>query len=265
MIGFDSIGQAAIGETTGGSDDLLIFVPAANATVTVTAPAVAGGKSVVVPGKAAAAALVAPSVLGGVLIIVPGAAATASLGAPRVQISATVTVSGASASAAILPPRIDSGVLANVPAKDATVALTAPTIAAGKQIVVPGNEVSASLPAPIVAIGYTTYIGQLEATASLPLATQILVGNYIEVSNTILMSTPYGEIGSASIGEFSIGEGEPSSRTVKRGLLASVSLHPPFIAAGKQIVVPSGNATVTLMAPEIAARRRKIAVLAIAS
>lgn len=265
MIGFDAIGQAAIGELTGDSLDVLIFVPPAlAATASKVAPAVVGGGSAIVPAKSATATIVAPAVRAGARVAVSPLAAAAALGAPNVRISATVTVPAASASAALVAPRLDAGVLITVPAKAATGAVVAPLATAGKQVVVPAKPAAVTLPVPVVAIGMRIQPGPLLATAELP-RPQILGGNFIEVSNTITMQTPYGEIASSSIAQFAIGEGEISARIVKRGLLSIASFQPPFITAGKSVTPPTINATATLGRPEIDSRRRKLRVLAIAS
>jgi hypothetical protein len=265
MIGFDPIGQGAIGELAGDAQDVLIFVPAAlSVTASKVAPAIAGGGSAIVPSKTVTAAAVAPAVRAGAQVLVSALSAAAATVAPSVQISATVTVPSLSATVALTAPRLDAGVLVTVPAKATSVAVAAPVVAAGKQVAVPPKEAVVTLPAPIVAIGMRIQPGPLLATATLP-APQILTGNYIEVSNTITMQTPYGEIASSSIGQFAIGEGEVSSRIVKRGLLAIASFQPPFITAGKSVTPPTIHATATLGRPEIDSRRRKLRILAIAS
>jgi hypothetical protein len=265
MIGFDPIGQSAIGELAGDAQDVLIFVPAAlSATATKTAPAVAAGKSALVPSKTATAAIAPPSVRAGVSIAVPAQAAGAVVSAPSVEISATVTVPGLVAAASMGAPRLDAGVLITIPAKAVSAAIVAPSVAAGKQVAVPAKNSAVTLPTPVVAIGLRILPGPLLVTATLP-APQILGGNYIEASNTITMQTPYGEIASSSIAEFAIGEGAPSSRIVKRSILVIASFQPPFITAGKSVTPPTIQVTAALGRPEIDSRRRKLRVLAIAS
>jgi hypothetical protein len=265
MIGFDSIGQAAIGELTGDANDVLIFVPAAlSVSASVAAPAVAGGGSAAVPALPGTAALQAPTIRAGVRVDVPSKAATAACTAGSVQISATVTVPDASATAAIVAPRLNTGVLVELSGVSAAVTITAPFVTAGKTVAVPGVSAAAALPSPLISIGNTVRPGPLDASAAL-VPPSILCGNYIEVSNTITMSTPYGEIGSGSIGEFAIGEGEPSTRTVRRGLLSLVSIRAPFITAGKSILPTTIQATASLGRPEIDSRLHKIRLYAIAS
>lgn len=265
MIGFDSIGQAAIGELAGDSNDVLIFVPAAlSVSASVTAPAVAGGGSVIVPGKASTVAIVAPTTRTGVQIVVPGKAVTAACAAGSVQISATVTVPAGSATADIVAPSLNAGVLVESPGVAATVAITAPFVTAGKNIVVPNAGAVIALPGPLISIGNTVWPGAFEISATL-VPPDILGGNYIEVSNTITMSTPYGEIGSGSIGEFAIGEGEPSTRIVKRGLFSLVSKQAPFVTAGKSVMPTTIQATASMGLPEIDSRLHKIRLYAIAS
>jgi hypothetical protein len=266
MIGFDSISQGAIGEQVADAGDVLILVPAAiSATASKSAPSIVAGASVFPDGIAPTATAAAPTIYVGTQIVVPAKAATASIIAGSVQISATVTVPGKASSAALLAPVINSGVAIQVPsAIAATASRTAPFIATGKSIFPPGLAAIATPGAPGISIGATLYPPGLSATSSLA-APQVFVGNYIEVSNTVTMVTPYGEIGSSSIGQFSIGEGELSTRVVKIGIIAQVSLDPPFITAGKSIFPPALNATATPSRPEIDSRDRKLRILAIAS
>jgi hypothetical protein len=199
MIGFDSIGRGAIGESASDLDDVLLFVPAAAVAVA--------------PGS--------PPVIIGTTINAPAAAAVATTDAE---------------------PIIAAGKLVSPPAVPASVATTAP-----------GISISFNLRPP----------GQVVAIVANP--PSILGGNYIEASNTITMITPYGEIGSASIGEFAIGEGEPSTRIVRRGPLVVVTSASPLISAGKSINAPSALVTATSARAEIASRRRRLRILAIAS
>lgn len=265
MIGFDSIGQAAIGELAGDSNDVLIFVPAAlSVSASVTAPAVAGGGSVIVPGTAPTVAVQAPTIQAGVQIVVPAKAVTAACAAGSIQISATVTVPAASATAAIVAPRLNAGVLVELLGIAATVAIAAPFVTAGKTVVVPNAGAVIALPGPLISIGNTVWPGAFETSVALA-PPDILGGNYIEVSNTITMSTPYGEIGSGSIGQFAIGEGEPSTRVVKRGLLSLVNIRAPFVTAGKSVLPTTIQVTASMERPEIDSRLHKIRLYAIAS
>jgi hypothetical protein len=267
MIGFDSIGQAAIGELT-GENDTIIFVPAAAAvTVTTAAPLVSGGGSVLPAAAAVTVTTASPAIRSGVLVTAPAAPVVAvTAPAASVQISATVTAPAAPVvTATATAPLIGAGAYIAAPvARAVTVTVSAPVVTAGKSVFPPAAVVSVTAPIAGVSISATISPATCQVVATSTPA-EILGGNYIEASNTITMSTPYGEIGSSSIGEFSIGEGEPSSRIVRRGPLVIISCTPPFVTTGKAIFPSAAVVSVTAPRPEIDGRTRKLRILAIAS
>ncbi len=114
-----------------------------------------------------------------------------------------------------------------------------PFVTAGKAQFPPSADIDVAPTAPGVSISATLHPATQNVTA-VPMGVQILGGNYIEANNTITMVTPYGEIASSSVAQFSIGEGEESTRIVKRSPLAIVSVQPPFVTAGKSTVPPDG-------------------------
>lgn len=267
MIGFDSIGQAAIGELAGDQLDVIIYAPAPfEVTVTKAAPLVSGGKSAAPATAAVAVAIFAPVVLSGSLVTAPEPAAVSVVGvAPRIEISATVTVPAEEVIATTAAPLVGAGAIIPAPVAAAvTVTKSDPFVTAGK------SQFPTAAPATVVpnAPGISISANIFPATQDVVVEAhppQILGGNYIEASNTITMQTPYGEIASSSIAEFAIGEGEPSSRIVKRSPLVIVSMSPPFITAGKSQRPPAAAVSVSSMRPEIASRSRKLRILAIAS
>jgi hypothetical protein len=94
---------------------------------------------------------------------------------------------------------------------------------------------------------------------------QVFGGNFIEANNTITMVTYYGEVASSSVAEFAIGEGEASTRIVKRSPLVLAAVQPPFVTAGKSAFPPSALIDAVSHRPEIESRRRKLRILAIAA
>lgn len=162
------------------------------------------------------------------------------------------------------PPVIIGTAISAPPALPVVATTSAPLLGAGASISPPTAPVAAAVAPPGISISYNLRppTQTVVVVANPP---QILGGNYIEASNTITMTTPYGEIGSASIGEFALLEGEPSSRIVKRGPLVVVTSAAPLISAGKSIAPPSALVAVASARAEIASRRRRLRVLAIAS
>ena len=245
MIGFDPIGRSAIGEVAGG-DDVIVFAPPAIAVSGAAgeAPSIHCGGSALPPGSAVTIAVVAPLVAGGRVLVVPAVSASVTSAAPLVSISATVTA----------------------PANDIGVSAAPPTVLAGSNLAPDAAAIAVDVVAPFIKAGDEVTINAPPATvtaASAPAG--ILVGKYIEASNTVTMITPYGEIGSASIGEFAIGEGEPSTRIVKRGIIVRVDGSPPEIFAGKSVFAPPRVVAVNSLPAEIDSRLRRIRVYAIAS
>jgi hypothetical protein len=150
-------------------------------------------------------------------------------------------------------------------AKAVTVTLgSAPVVTAGKSVSPPAAAVGVTKAVPGISISFNLRPPQ-QTVAVVAVPPSILGGNYIEASNTITMTTPYGEIGSSSIAEFAIGEGEPSSRIVRRGPLVVVTSASPLVSAGKSTVVPAAAVSITSPRAEIDSRRRKLRVFAIAS
>ena len=267
MIGYDSIGQAAIGELTGDQLDVIIYAPAPfEVTVTKAAPLVAAGKSVAPAAAAVAVIKSAPAVRSGALIAAPAPVIVTVVAVEsRIEISATVTVPSGAVTAALASPLVRAGAIIPVPAAAAVnVTRSAPFVTAGKSQFPTAAPVAVLPITPGISISANIFPAAQPVTVEMP-APQILGGNYIEASNTITMQTPYGEIGSSSIAEFSIGEGEPSSRIVKRSPLVIVSFAAPFITAGKSQRPPTAAVSVSAMRPEIANRSRKLRILAIAS
>lgn len=263
-IGFDAIGQAALGEQSSDGIDTIIYAPAIGATAAVAPPSVFSGKSIFASGQAATASATAPSIRVGAAVFSAGLSATVALTAGQVSISARVVAPGAAAAATLAAPTIMAGAFVQVPAKTATATIVAPVVSAGKSVFAPGAAATATLAAPGISISAAIRPSGIAATATLA-APQIFGGNYIEATNTVTMVTPYGEIGSSSIGQFSIGEGELSTRIVRIGLLARCNIEPPFITAGKSIFPGGKNAIAALGRPEIDGRARKLRILAIAS
>jgi hypothetical protein len=267
MIGFDPIGNGAIGELSGDQQDTLIFTPAAFAvSVTKADPLVSGGGSALAPvAKAVAVTTAAPAILAGVRIVVPVASVAVTSTAGSVQISATVTAPGTSVSAAVVAPRLDAGVLITAPAaQSVTATQVEPFVTAGKSQFAPAIGVTVTAPTALISISFNAFPATQDVVVT-PVSPQILGGNFIEASNTVTMITPYGEIGSGSIGQGAIGEGDESTRIVKRGPLVILRVNPPEIFAGKSQFPPTRTITVTTARPEIGARRRAVRVFAIAS
>jgi hypothetical protein len=268
MIGFDAIGQSAIASQSSDAADVIVYAPVAAAVAVTTAvPVVRGGASVAPTACAVTVTVPVASVLAGSLVTVPVASVTVTSAAAAVQISATVTAPTPPAvTVAAAVPLVGAGAIVQAPAAIA-VTITAPVafVTAGKSVAPSSAAVTVTTPAAAVQISATVTVPALTvAVASDP--AQILGGNYIEASNTITHTTTLGEIGSSSIGEFAIGEGEPETHTHKRGIFVLVSTTPPFITAGKSVFLPAAaNINVTSARAEIASRGRKIRVLAIAS
>ena len=266
MIGFDSIGQAAIGELTGDQLDVIVYAPAPfGVTVTKAAPLVSGGKSVAPAAASVTVAKFTPVVLSGSLVAAPAPAAVAVVAVtPRIEISATVTVPVGAVSASTAAPLVGAGAIVTVPGIAVSVTRAVPFVTSGKSQFPSTAPVVVTPSAPGISISAKIYPATQPVSVE-TFAPQILGGNFIEASNTITMQTPYGEIASSSIAEFAIGEGEPSSRIVKRGPLVIVSFTAPFVTAGKSQCPPVAAVSVSTMRPEIASRSRKLRILAIAS
>lgn len=245
MIGYDPIGRSAIGELAGG-DDVIVFAPAAVAISVVAggAPSVHGGGSALPPGLTITVVEVAPLVAGGRALMVPAVSVSVSMAAPFVSISATIAP----------------------PANDVAVTFGAPSVLAGAGIAAATTELTVEVVAPFVKAGnaVTINVPSVGVVASSQ-PTDVLGGNYIEASNTVTMITPYGEIGSASIGQFALGEGEPSTRQVKRGVLIRVDAEAPAVLAGNSVFPPSRIVVVKSSPAEIDSRLRRIRIYAIAS
>lgn len=196
MIGFDAIGQSAIGEL-GSADDVVIFAPVVAVAVTTSVPTIIGTQ------------IFAPA--------------------------ATVAVTDAE-----------------------------PLVAAGKSVASPGATVTVTTFAPLIAIGAAIQPAALSVVVTAPTA-EPQSGNVIVAQNTVTMNTFFGEIGSSSIGEFAIGEGEESTRVAFAPPRLIVSTAAPLVAAGKSQFPPVANVNVTSPRAEIDSRRRKLRVFAIAS
>lgn len=264
MIGFDAIGRSAIGELSGG-EDVVIFAPV---VLDVTAalggaPEVHGGGSALPPGTVVSVAVDAPLIAVGASVITSSIAVVVSNGSAFIAQSATVTALANDVAVASLPPSILGG--ASVTASsEVTVTASAAVILAGVRIDAPFVSV-ASISAPAMVSGGTIVTVPVASVVASSTPIDILGGNYIEASNTVTMITPYGEIGSASIGEFAVGEGEPSTRLAKRGVLVRVGVEAPEILAGKTIYPPFANINVSSSPIEVDSRLRRIRVYAIAS
>lgn len=267
MIGFDTIGQSAIASQSADAADVVIYVPVAVAvTLTTSVPVVRGGVSVAMPAGAVTVTAPVAAVRAGSLVTVPVATITATAPTGAVRISATVTAPAPpDVPLTTAAPFVTAGASVATPVGAVAVTTAVPFVTAGKSVAVPVAAVTVT--APVAAV-------QISATITTPALTvavafdppQIFGGNYIEASNTITMNTPFGEIGSSSIGEFAIGEGEPATRIVRRGPFVLVSTPIPLVTAGKSVFSPvAANINVTSARAEIDSRGRKLRVLAIAS
>jgi hypothetical protein len=196
MIGFDAIGQSAIGEI-GGADDVVIFAPVVSITVAANVPTIIGTQ--------------------------------------------------------IFPP------VASVAVTDAE-----PLVAAGKSVAAPTAQATVTIFAPLISIGGAVQPTAVSVAVTAPTA-EIQAGNVIVAQNTVTMITYYGEIGSSSIGEFAIGEGDESTRIAFAPPRLLVSTPTPLVSAGKSQFPPAANVNVTSSRAEIDSRRRKLRVFAIAS
>ena len=255
MIGFDAIGRSAIGELAGG-DDVVIFAPAALdvSGASPSAPEVHGGGSALPPGTTIAVTVAIPLVAVGAVVSPPVTSIVVARAAPFITQSATIAAPANDVAATATPPTVLGG--ASVSASSAvTVTAPAAIILAGVRIEAPFIGISV-VSSSVMVSGGTIVMVPAATVAATSAPIDILGGNYIEASNTVTMITPYGEIGSASIGEFAIGEGEPSTRIVRRGILIRVDVDPPSVFAGKAVFSPVAN---------IDTRLRRIRVHAIAS
>ncbi len=243
MIGFDSIGQGAIGELSGAADTVIFAPVGFVVTVTKSAPAVSGGGSVLPAARSVSVTTAAAAIRISATIATGAAAVTVSTSAPSIQADAA-RISPSAAAVAVTPrvPLVASGKVVTTTSRAVTVTVSAPMVTAGKSISPPTAQVA-------VAAVRASIVG----------------GNYVDARNTILMSTPYGEIGSVSIGQFAIGEGETSTRTVLRSPLVIVATAAPLITAGKSVSPTARTVVVSSARAEIGARRRPLRVLAIAS
>lgn len=264
MIGFDTIGRSAIGELSGG-DDVVIFAPIVlDVTAALgDAPGVHGGGSALPSGAAVSVTIAVPLIAVGASVMPPPIAVVVSHGSAFITQSATVTTPANDVAATPIAPVIVGG--ASITASsEVTVTAPAAVILAGVRIEAPLVSV-APVSAPAMVSGGTIVTVPVASVAVTSTPIDILGGNYIEASNTVTMITPYGEIGSASIGEFAIGEGEPSTRLAKRGVLVRVGVEAPEILAGKTIYPPFANINVSSSPIEVDSRLRRIRVYAIAS
>jgi hypothetical protein len=268
MIGFDAIGQSAIASQSSDAADVIVYAPVAAAVaVTAAVPVIRGGASVAPTACAVTVTVPVASVLAGVLVTVPVAAVTVTSTAAAVHISATVTApTPPDVVVTTAVPLVGAGAIVQVPdAIAVTVATSVPFVTAGKSIAPPAVVITVTAPTAAVQISATVTVPVVTIAVSSDPA-QILGGNYIEASNTVTHTTTLGEIGSSSIGEFAIGEGELETHTYKRGPFVLVSTTPPFVTAGKSVFLPAAaNINVTSARAEIDSRGRKLRVLAIAS
>lgn len=243
MIGFDPIGLSAIGELSSDGADVLINATSFAIGVTKASPAVHGGASVGTTSRSIAVTVAACLIAISATIAVPTANVAVSSLAPQVQ-----------ADAARLNP----------PTSSVAVAIHAPLVSAGANVQTVAASIVVATPAPKVMAGASVS----PATASVAVvspASSVVAGNAVDARNTIIMVTTYGEIASSSIGELSIGEGEPSTRTVLQSPFITVMSAPPFITAGKTILPTAANVSVTSPRSEIDSRDRKLRIYAIAS
>jgi hypothetical protein len=264
MLGYDSIGQVALGELSGEADTVIFAPPAVAVSLTVSAPVIHCGASVLAGTTGITTTTAAPAVRTGVRIAPPSVAVSVTSGAASVEISATVSAGPLAVTVEALPPRIGGGAVITVPGASVAVSTKEPFVAAGKAQFPPTSVVDVDAAAPGISISATLHPGTVNVTV-VPMGVQILGGNYIEANNTITMVTPYGEIASSSVAQFSIGEGEESSRVVKRSPLVIVSLQPPLVTAGKSAFPPTAVVTVASNRPEVDSRSRKLRILAIAA
>ncbi len=266
MIGYDAISQVAIASISADATDAIIFAPEAVAVATtIAAPVIRAGASVAVPVGPVNVTAPVPSVRTGVLATVQCAGVAVTSASAAVRISATITASAAAAVAVSAnPPLILAGASVNVPVAPVLVTSNAAFVTAGKYIATTTTVITVSAPVAGISISAKIWPPMVAvAVGSDPV--QVLTGTYIEASNSVTHTTALGEIGSSSIGEFAIGEGEPETHTHIRGIFVLVSTPETIITAGKSIFPPATNINVTSERAEIESRRRKLRVLAIAS
>lgn len=266
MIGFDPIGLSAIGELSSDGVDVIINATSFAVAVTKTAPVVTAGASASPAAKAVAVTAAIPKIMGGALVMPATIAVAVAANAAAVAISATVTVGAASAVTVTksAPVVLGGASVAAGAAKAVTVTASAPVVTAGKSIFPAAANVTVTANAPGISISATIH-PPVATVATSTTPASIVGGNYIDARNTITMNTPYGEVASASIGQFAIGEGEPSTRVVLQCPFVVVMASPPFIAAGKTILPTAANVNITSPRCEIDSRDRKLRILAIAS
>lgn len=262
---FDPIASGAIGEIGSDLQDLLIFVPTPEeVTFTSEVPLVVGGCSVASPSSGITIGTLVPEVFTGTNIEPSQADILIQTVQCTVVQSATIHPPASEIVFEALPPITFSGALIEVPGATIAFDQSEPFVTTGKAQFVSAITINVQTLVPEVSISYNAYPNTIGITIDAPIP-RILVGNYIEASNTISMQTPYNEIASTTIGSLAIGEGEPSTRIVKTSPRIIFSADPPFVTAGKSQLVPAGIINISAMRPEIDSRSRKLRVLAIAS
>lgn len=262
-IGANSIGAVAAGEL-GGGDDAIVFAPSVAAAVSSTVPVIFGGASALPSAANVTVAAASPVIASGVYIAPPPASVAIAAGATGISISATVAAPSADIVVSASPPALHAGASVTVPSATVSASASVPAIHAGVSVLPAAAQITVAPEAPGISISATIHPPAVDLTVSAP-APAITGGNYIEAVNTVTMITEYGEIGSASIGHFAIGEGEQSTRVAKIPPIVVVKIANPMIYAGKSVFPPAANVSAISPRPEIDGRGRKLRILAIAS
>lgn len=94
---------------------------------------------------------------------------------------------------------------------------------------------------------------------------RIETGRIFNLANTVYVTSDVGALADGALGEFAIGEGEPVSQEFSRPVEFRFSLYAAGVQAGRNLDLTAPDITFHAPVPEIAARHRKLRVLAIAS
>lgn len=217
--------------------------------------------------------LVAPEVL----FVAPALAAVGgkSFGLPALEVAFAETVAGFAGGrhVALPAPEIAFGYSAiglragkNIDLVAPAITVAAPVVGVqpGKLIGLPALDVlwdaqplipspgkSFGLPSLHVALSYGTL--------------RIETGRIFNLANTIFVTTDVGALLDGALGEFALGEGDLLTQETTRPVEFRFSLYAAGVQAGRNIDLTAPDIAFNAPVPEIAARHRKLRVLAIAS
>lgn len=244
----------------------IVFAPAPDQISLGSPTATAkGGASAIVPLGIVAISSPPAKIQAGVSLHPLSAVISVAAPSAAIRISGTITGSEPDTISVSVPEAMAFGG-GFVLAPKASIGISAPAarVVGGTAIFAPSAAITVHAPSAGISISAKAHALLITIDVSSPAAT-ILGGKFIDASNTEVITVDGGQVAGDTVAEYPVADGSIESTTIKIPLRIIIGSSAAEIRAGASIFPPPSVISIFARNAEIAARRRKIRILAIAS